>query len=69
MMDFYDGVGGNRSQNSHVPNNQLDANLRGVNNNTKASIIAFLQALNDPNFYKSVPVMVPSKLKVGGNIQ
>jgi cytochrome c peroxidase len=68
VIDFYDRVGGNRSQNNHVSNNQLDANLRRVNNNTKASIIAFLKALDDPNFDKTIPASVPSKLKVGGNI-
>ncbi len=68
VMDFYDQVGNSRSQNSHVPNNQLDVNLRGVNNDTKAAIIQFLQALNDTNFDKSVPATVPSKLKVGGNL-
>ncbi len=34
-----------------------------------AAIVAFLQALNDPNFDREIPETVPSGLPVGGNIQ
>ncbi len=31
-------------------------------------IIAFMEALNDPNFDKTIPDAIPSGLPVGGNI-
>lgn len=68
VMDFYDLIGRNRSQNDHVNNNQLDANLSGINNDTITAIIAFLRALDDPNFDRSISASVPSKPKVEGNL-
>jgi cytochrome c peroxidase len=68
VIDFYDRVGGNRSQNPNVANNRLDANLRGINNNNKNAIIQFLNALNDGNFDRTIPTAVPSGLHPGGNL-
>ena len=67
VIRFYDNVGKGQSQNAHVPNNQLDNNLRGLNDNQTTQIIAFLQSLEDNSFDKTVPASVPSNLKVGGN--
>ncbi len=67
VIRFYDNVGKGQSQNSHVANNQLDNNLRGVNDNQSNQIISFLQSLEDNSFEISIPSNVPSKLKVGGN--
>jgi cytochrome c peroxidase len=68
VLNFYDQIGDGRSQNSHVNNNQLDGNLQRINNNDRASIIQFLNALNDPGFDKSIPATVPSGLHPGGNL-
>ncbi len=67
VIKFYDNVGKGQSQNRNVANNQLDAKLRGLNDNQRDQIIAFLQSLDDNSFDKSVPTYVPSNLKVGGN--
>lgn len=67
VIRFYDNVGKGQSQNAHVPNNQLDNNLRGLTDNQTTQIIAFLQSLEDNSFDKTVPASVPSNLKVGGN--
>lgn len=69
VIDFYDRLGDNRSQNAHVSNNQLDGKLRGINNRDKNAIIQFLSALNDAGFDKSIPTVVPSGLHPGGNLQ
>ncbi len=69
VLDFYERVGDHRSQNAHVSNNQLDGNLQGLGDRNKASIILFLNALNDTNFDKTIPVLVPSGLHPGGSIQ
>ena len=68
VLDFYDRLGDNRSQNPHVGNNQLDGNLRRINNRNKNTIIQFLGALNDAGFDKSIPAVVPSGLHPGGNL-
>ena len=65
---FYDQIGDGRSQNPHVSNNKLDGKLMRINNNDRASIIQFLNALNDNSFDKIIPSRVPSNLHVGGNI-
>ncbi|MEO7312139.1 MAG: hypothetical protein ABIX01_17180 [Chitinophagaceae bacterium] len=68
VLDFYDGVGGCRSQNAYVANNQLDATLQLLNNNDKNTLTGFLNALNDGSFDKRIPATVPSGLHPGGNI-
>ena len=71
VVNFYDRIGGGNSQNPHVARQQLDANVRRINlrNNEQAQIVAFLNALTDTNFDKSIPVSVPSKLSPGGTIR
>ncbi len=68
VLNFYDQIGDGRSQNAHVNNNQLDGNLQRINNNDRAAIIQFLNALNDANFDKSIPGTVPSGLHPGGSL-
>ncbi len=68
-----DGGGGGFSggtQNPNVARDQLDPlvrqlNLRGGRQN---DIVAFLGALNDSTFDKTVPARVPSGLNVGGSL-
>lgn len=43
--------------------------LNNFNNNDVQDIVAFINALNDPDFDRSIPNQVPSGLNVGGNIQ
>ena len=71
VWNFYDNLSDGRSQNRNVAISKVDAKLKrgGLNNNTKDAIIAFLNALTDTNFDKSIPSSVPSKLNVGGNIR
>lgn len=69
VLDFYEQVGDHRSQNRNVSNSALDENLQRINNREKASIIQFLNALNDASFDKSIPASVPSGLHPGGNLQ
>lgn len=78
VMNFYediaqggDGGGGNGVINQHLTPNQIDPLARQLemDGDVTNNIIAFMKALNDPNFDKSVPVSVPSNLPVGGNIK
>jgi cytochrome c peroxidase len=68
VLDFYERIGGRRSQNAHVASGALDGNLRRLNDNDKAAIISFLGALNDDSFDKTIPASVPSGLRPGGNL-
>ena len=67
VLDFYEQVGRGRSQNSHVSSAQLDPKLQGIGDNDKATIIQFLQSLNDNSFDRKIPTAVPSNLRPGGN--
>lgn len=67
VMNFYEQVGDHRSQNAHVGNNSLDANLQRTGRDDKDAIIQFLAALNDAGFDKTAPLAVPSGLHPGGN--
>lgn len=71
VVNFYDRIGDGNSQNPHVARQQLDANVRRINlrNNEQAQIVAFLNALTDPSFDKSIPTRVPSQLNPGGSIR
>jgi cytochrome c peroxidase len=69
VFNFYDAVGNRRSQNAHVTAAQLDADLQRINERDKDAIIAFLGALTDSDFDKTVPGSVPSGLRPGGNVQ
>ena len=71
VLDFYNDISGGNgdSQNPNVANNQIDQDARRLrlNNGDINEIIAFLNALNDEDFDKTVPQSVPSGLSVGGH--
>ena len=74
VLEFYDDVrsrrGGARNRNQHVDREQLDPllrRLRGVDEDDP-DVIAFLRALSDDTFDKTIPARVPSGLPVGGQI-
>lgn len=64
------GGNGNLTPNPNVNGNQIDQEIRQLNlgNNDIQPIIAFIGALNDDGFDKTIPVNVPSGLTVGGQI-
>ncbi|MEL6867774.1 MAG: cytochrome c peroxidase, partial [Bacteroidota bacterium] len=71
VLNFYDD-NNNNAQNPNVSNNQLDNDfrqLRNINQQQRADIIAFLNALNDDDFDRRVPQEVPSGLHPGGRIE
>jgi cytochrome c peroxidase len=73
VLEFYDDVGGRRgsARNPNVAREQVDPlarRLRGADRNT-GSLLAFLDALNDDSFDKSIPTRVPSGLPPGGMIR
>jgi cytochrome c peroxidase len=74
VLEFYDDVrsrrGGARNRNHYVDREQLDPllrRLRGVDEDDP-DLIAFLRALSDESFDKTIPLRVPSGLPVGGRI-
>jgi cytochrome c peroxidase len=73
VVEFYEDIsdGRNNAINSQLNMNDLDRDVRNLNLNGGDidEIVAFLRALNDDNFDKTVPQNVPSGLPVGGNIQ
>jgi cytochrome c peroxidase len=73
VLEFYDDVSGRRgrARNAHVSREQLDPLLWQLRdpNNRAGDLIAFLEALSDDSFDRTVPRRVPSGLKPGGNIQ
>ena len=73
VLEFYDDVDSRRGndRNPNVGREELDPllrQLRGVDEDD-VDLIAFLEALSDPGFDKSIPPRVPSGLAVGGRIQ
>ena len=70
VMAFYDDVD-DESMNPNVASSQRDDKLNQLDipDDKVASIIAFLNTLNDEGFDKSIPVEVPSGLVPGGNIE
>lgn len=66
------GGRGGRGINVNVARNQVDPlarqlNMRGGGRGRNGDLVAFLGALNDDTFDRTVPARVPSGLKVGGN--
>lgn len=80
VMQFYRNIRGNGgngggpgglNRNPNVNQNQLDQDIRNLNNfdnNDIDDIIAFIEALNDPDFDRRIPTTVPSGLNPGGDI-
>lgn len=70
VIRFYARIAGGNSQNTNVTVRQIDPQIRNLRiGNNQAAIVAFINALSDDNFDKSVPTSVPSRLSVGGNIR
>ena len=80
VVDFYRrisrgggrrGGGGARGLNAQVSRDQIDPLSRQLNMRGRGQqdLIAFLRALDDPNFDRTVPERVPSGLAVGGRLQ
>lgn len=70
VVRFYGRIAGGNSQNRNVTVRQIDPRIRNVRiGNNQAAIVAFINALSDDNFDKTVPTSVPSRLAVGGNIR
>jgi cytochrome c peroxidase len=63
--------GGTRGLNTQVGRDQIDPQARGLNmrGGEQADLIAFLGALDDPAFDRTVPDRVPSGLSVGGKLR
>jgi len=73
VLEFYDDVDDRRGRdrNVNVGREQLDPllrQLRGVDDDD-VDLLAFLRALSDESFDKTLPSRVPSGLPVGGRIQ
>lgn len=69
------GAGVGRTDNPNVSRDQLDPLLRQLNmrggrggGRGERDLVAFLDALNDPSFDRTIPTRVPSGLNVGGTI-
>ena len=76
VVNFYQrtsgrGGGRGRVQNPQVSRDQIDPLARQLNmrGRGQGDLIAFLRALDDPNFDRTVPERVPSGLPVGGQLQ
>jgi cytochrome c peroxidase len=70
VLQFYGRIAGGNSQNPNVNIRQVDARIRQVRiGGRQQEIIAFINALSDNSFDKTIPVRVPSGLNVGGNIR
>jgi cytochrome c peroxidase len=73
VLEFYDEVSGRRggARNVHVSREELDPLVRQLRDpdDRAGDLIAFLESLSDDSFDRTIPVRVPSALRVGGNIQ
>jgi cytochrome c peroxidase len=79
VIEFYDDVnggrrgggrrGGGRTPNPLVARENLDPLVRQLNlGGGRRDLVAFLEALSDPGFDRTIPARVPSGLAVGGKI-
>ncbi|MEM1406398.1 MAG: cytochrome c peroxidase [Bacteroidota bacterium] len=72
VMNFYEEIseGDDHVTNDHVNRNEIAPLARRLDMEDDATneIIAFINALNDPDFDRAIPVKVPSGLQVGGKI-
>ena len=76
VINFYQRISrggggrGGRGLNPHVTRDQIDPLARGLRMGGRGQrdLIAFLEALNDPNFDRAIPDRVPSGLPVGGTL-
>ena len=67
VIEFYDDV----PENPNVGRREVDPLARQLDDpdDEAGAIIAFLEALNDDTFDKTIPPRVPSGLNLGGRIQ
>ncbi len=70
VVEFYDDVGDRDERNVNVQRNQVDPLTRTLDDpdDHERELIAFLNALNDDDFDRTIPVQVPSGLNPGGDI-
>lgn len=73
LMNFYEDIGEGSNDgefNSHLSPNQIDPLARQLqmDDDLNDALIAFMNALNDDGYDKTIPQTVPSGLSVGGNI-
>jgi len=76
VINFYQRISrggggrGGRAVNPHVTRDQIDPLARGLRMGGRGQrdLIAFLEALDDPNFDRTIPERVPSGLPVGGTL-
>jgi len=70
VIHFYDDVSRGRMRNPNVRRGDIDPALRGQNaGGDRRDLVAFLEALTDDQFDRTVPAHVPSGLPVGGRIR
>ena len=76
VVRFYRQIGGRggrggRNLNPNVSRDQIDPLARRLNmrGGGERELIAFLRALDDPNFDRAIPKHVPSGLPAGGKLQ
>ena len=73
VLEFYDDVTSRRgrARNAHVSREALDPLVRRLRNvdEDDEDLLAFLRALSDEGFDRTIPARVPSGLQAGGRIQ
>ncbi len=70
VVEFYEGIAGNKSRNPNVTAKKTDPLIRKMRLKTKDihPIVSFLNSLSSNDFDKKIPQQVPSGLSVGGDI-
>ncbi len=70
VLEFYEGIAGNKSRNPNVTAKKIDPLIKKMRLKTKDihPIVSFLNSLNSDDFDKKIPQQVPSGLPVGGDI-
>lgn len=71
VLTFYEDLRGKPPRSVHVHQEHIDSLAQKVKLDFKdiSRILEFLNTLNDGSYDKTIPVAVPSRLPVGGNIQ
>ena len=70
VVEFYDDVGDRNERNVNLERNQMDPLIRTLDDpdDHERELTAFLNALNDNTFDRTIPGRVPSGLNPGGEI-
>ena len=70
VVEFYDDVGDRDERNANLQRSQIDPLTRTLDDpdDHERELIAFLDALNDEDFDRTIPERVPSGLNPGGEI-